>query len=128
MAREVIIKLRDDIDGSDADGTYTVGFDGKWVELDLSHKNAEQLRSLVGPYMQAGRKPEVAAPKPGISKNAKAKADKAQLDAIRAWAKKQGRQVSDRGRIPQDIVDAFHNKGSQPAKKAAPKAAEPATV
>ena len=44
MARRTIVQLEDDIDGTKADETVTLGFDGATYELDLSDKNAQKLR------------------------------------------------------------------------------------
>ena len=43
MAKTVIVKLVDDIDGSDADETVQFALDGKSYEVDLSTANASRL-------------------------------------------------------------------------------------
>ena len=40
MAKTLIVKLSDDIDGGDADETVRFGLDGKAYEIDLSATNA----------------------------------------------------------------------------------------
>ncbi|MEU0765389.1 histone-like nucleoid-structuring protein Lsr2, partial [Streptomyces microflavus] len=34
--------------------------------------------------------------------------DREQNQAIRDWAKKAGKSISDRGRIPQEVVNEYH--------------------
>ena len=42
-----------------------------------------------------------------------AAADREQNRAIREWAKKAGKKISDRGRIPQEIVDEYHARAGR---------------
>ena len=56
MAREVIEKLIDDLDGSEATETVTFGLDGTTYEIDLNKKNAAALRKALEPYVKAARK------------------------------------------------------------------------
>jgi hypothetical protein len=55
MAKTVIVKLTDDLDGSDADETVSFGLDGKMYEIDLNKKNATALRKAIGEYIEKGR-------------------------------------------------------------------------
>ncbi len=55
MAKTVIVKLTDDIDGGDADETVRFSLDGRSYEIDLSAGNAAKLRNALGPYMEKGR-------------------------------------------------------------------------
>ncbi|MEU4566391.1 MULTISPECIES: Lsr2 family protein [Micromonospora] len=113
MAKQIIHKLVDDLDGGDADETVKFALDGVQYEIDLSNKNAEKLRELFAPYVAAGSK----VGRGGVVVGGRAArgrggatADRAQNKAIRDWAKREGREISDRGRIPQEIVDEFHAK------------------
>src|SRR5437867_399314 len=56
MARKVEVKLLDDTDGSQADETVAFGVDGSNYEIDLSHKNAERLRSDLEKFLHAARR------------------------------------------------------------------------
>ncbi|GLY25492.1 nucleoid-associated protein Lsr2 [Micromonospora echinospora] len=113
MAKQIIHKLVDDLDGGDADETVKFALDGVQYEIDLSNKNADKLRELFAPYVAAGSK----VGRGGVVVGGRAArgrggatADRAQNKAIRDWAKREGREISDRGRIPQEIVDEFHAK------------------
>ncbi len=55
MAKTVIVKLTDDIDGGDADETIQFALDGKTYEVDLSTANASKLRDALSPYIEKGR-------------------------------------------------------------------------
>jgi hypothetical protein len=113
MAKQVITLLTDDLDGGEADRTVEFGLDGVNYTIDLSEKNAGKLRKALDPYLAAatrvgrstldgrgGRRPAAAG----------ARSSRDQNQAIREWAAKNGYEVSERGRIPSSIVEAYHNK------------------
>ena len=114
MAQKVQVLLVDDLDGGEA--TETVGFalDGTSYEIDLSQKNAEELRDAFAKYVGAARKAGRSGPSSGgrsssgRSRGGSTGMDRDQAAAIRSWAKKQGLKVSDRGRIPASIIDQFN--------------------
>ncbi|RKN37673.1 histone-like nucleoid-structuring protein Lsr2 [Micromonospora endolithica] len=110
MAKQIIHRLVDDLDGGGADETVRFALDSVLYEIDLSSGNAEKLRDVFAPYITRGRK----AGRGGVvvggraARGRVASTDRVQNKAIRAWAKKVGRDISDRGRIPQEIVDEYH--------------------
>jgi len=55
MAKTVIVKLTDDIDGGDAEETVQFALDGKPYEIDLSAANASKLREAFKLYVEKGR-------------------------------------------------------------------------
>lgn len=107
MARKVQVLLVDDLDGGKADETIAFALDGTAYEIDLSKKNASALRNALGDYVGHARKAG-RAPRGGGRRGGKAPIDRDQAGAIRAWARKSGHDVSDRGRIPASIVDAYN--------------------
>ncbi|KAA9152420.1 Lsr2 family protein [Amycolatopsis acidicola] len=113
MAQKVLVSLVDDLDGSEADETVEFGLDGINYQIDLSSDNAEELRDALAQYVEharrAGGRKRAGRPsaKPAASS---ASVDREQNQAIRAWARKNGYQVSDRGRIPSEVVEAYHKK------------------
>ena len=114
MATRTLVSLIDDLDGGEADETVEFGLDGVTYQIDLSGENAEELRDALAQYVEhsrraGGRKRSNtrAAAKPA---SRPATVDREQNQAIRSWARKNGFQVSDRGRIPSEIVDAYHKK------------------
>lgn len=108
MAKKVTVTLIDDFDGSGAaDETVEFGLDGVTYEVDLSTKNATKLRGELTKWIEAGRR--VGGRRRGRSASGRRGAiDREQSAAIREWARRNGHNVSTRGRIPADIIDAFH--------------------
>ncbi len=99
MAKKVTVTLVDDFDGAGAaDETVEFGLDGVTYEIDLSSKNAAKLRNDLKQWVEAGRR--VGGRRRGRSGE--------QSAAIREWARRNGHNVSTRGRIPADVIDAFH--------------------
>ncbi|GAA3776492.1 Lsr2 family protein [Plantactinospora mayteni] len=116
MARQIIHKLVDDLDGGEADETVKFALDGVQYEIDLSSSNADKLRNAFAPYTASGQKIGRSAVVVGgrvARSRGSATADREQNKAIRAWAKKEGREISDRGRIPQEITDEYHAKAGK---------------
>jgi hypothetical protein len=113
MAKRVIHELIDDVNGQPADESITFALDGVQYEIDLTAKNATKLRDALAPYVAAGTKVGrggVAAIRGRTSRGARtpARADREVNQAIRDWAKSKKIEVSDRGRIRQEIVDRYH--------------------
>jgi Lsr2 len=108
------VRLVDDIDGNEADETLEFGIDGKNYEIDLSKDNAGKLRDALAEFVASARRlsggrgrrpaaaPAAATRRPSI--------DREQNQAIRDWARKRGMKVSDRGRIPAEVLDAYHQE------------------
>jgi hypothetical protein len=99
--------LVDDLDGGDAAETKTFSYDGVAYEIDLSGSNITKLEKALKPYIDAARKSGRAPIKRTKISSPQSKHD---LNAIRSWARGRGKAVSDRGRIPKDIVDAFNTE------------------
>ncbi|OBB05413.1 nucleoid-associated protein Lsr2 [Mycobacteriaceae bacterium 1482268.1] len=110
MAKKVTVTLVDDFDGEgSADETVEFGLDGVSYEIDLSSKNAAKLRNDLKQWVNAGRR--VGGRRRGrsaASGRGRAAIDREQSAAIREWARRNGHSVSTRGRIPADVIDAFH--------------------
>jgi hypothetical protein len=108
MAQKVQTLLIDDIDGGEAEGTVRFGLDGTDYEIDLSTKHAETLRKALAPYLSAARRaPGSAARKPSRTGRRAATVGGPDPTAVREWAKSQGIEVKDRGRVPAELVVKF---------------------
>ncbi len=103
MAQKVQVVLVDDIDGSTASETVSFSLDGSSYEVDLNEKNASALRDALAPWISAGRR--TASRKASARKSARAAGGDAA--AIRAWAKANGVEVPERGRIPAQVREAY---------------------
>ena len=109
MAKETITRLIDDLDQGGADETVKFGLDSLEYEIDLSAKNAAKLRKALDPYVVAGhRLGRGAAVRSQTRRRAAQPIDRAQNKAIREWARGKKKQISDRGRIPEEIVAEYH--------------------
>ncbi|MPY12142.1 Lsr2 dimerization domain-containing protein [Arthrobacter bussei] len=106
MAQKVKIILIDDIDGGEADETVRFGLDGVQYEIDLSEAHASELREALAAYVGAARRSNQtkqrssSAGAPSASRNQEAA-------QIREWAKENGYNVSSRGRVNSEIVEAY---------------------
>ena len=110
MAKQIITVLTDDLDGGDADRTVEFGLDGVNYTIDLSEKNIGKLRKALDPYLAAASRTGRAGSGGRIASRpaAPTRAHRDQNQAIREWAAANGHEVSERGRIPKAVVDAFH--------------------
>src|SRR5687767_6324729 len=107
MARRMVVELTDDLDGSPAKETVTFSLDGRDMEIDLSEQHAKALRDALQPYVAGARK--AGGTGRGRRRVGRAPArDADQIRAIRDWARQQGMDVSERGRIPAKIEEAYH--------------------
>lgn len=104
MAQKIQTLFIDDLDGSEADGTVRFGLDGTEYEIDLNANHAGALRKSLARYVEAARRR--AAQRPGRSPRRSA-ASGADSTEVRAWARSQGIDVKDRGRIPAELVVKF---------------------
>ncbi|MPZ96587.1 MAG: Lsr2 family protein [Propionibacteriales bacterium] len=103
MAQRLKVELVDDIDGNDADETVTFSLDGVSYEIDLAKKNAAKLRDALALYVGSARKVG-GRRRRSASGRARAGTNTAE---IREWARSNGFEVSERGRIPADVREAY---------------------
>lgn len=104
MAQKIHIVLEDDLDGSEATETVTFGIDGTSYEIDLNDKHAAKLRDVLAPYVGHGRKVGSA---PRRGRKAAVSTGGASAREIRDWARSNGYDVPDRGRVSADVREAF---------------------
>lgn len=117
MAQKVLVELVDDLDGSVAEETVEFGLDGVSYEIDLSEPNASELRDSLAQYLEYARRSGGRKRVGRRSGGQPATVDREQNQAIREWARQNGFEVSDRGRIPTEVVEAYHKQGETKAKK-----------
>jgi hypothetical protein len=114
MAQQTTVRFVDDLDGSEASGTFDFSLEGRNYQIDLSDDNAAKLRDALEPYIGAARntggrgrgrrrapRQTTVADKPPVRSN------REETAAIRRWARENGHQVSERGRIPKSVLEAY---------------------
>lgn len=112
MAQKTTVVLIDDFDGGDASESLSFGLDGIEYTIDLSTDNAGKLRDALGEFISnarriGGRKAAYAAPRTRAAVAVPSRS-REENTAIREWARRTGTKVSDRGRIPVEVVEAFN--------------------
>ena len=103
MATKKIVILTDDMDGGDASRTVTFSFHGTNYEIDLNDTHVENLTAALEPFINAARKI-------GRGRNQKGTSKTGDLAAVRSWARDQGMQISDRGRVSSKILTAYQQR------------------
>ncbi len=106
MASQTVVSFVDDLDGSTAAGTVPFAIDGKSFEIDLSDENAARLRESLAPFVAKARRAATGRGR-GKMTDARPRADREQTAAIRRWARDNGHAISERGRVPKAVVEAF---------------------
>ncbi|PKI89872.1 hypothetical protein CW368_11955 [Actinomycetales bacterium SN12] len=115
MARRIIHQLVDDIDGAvlevGAGEQVSFALDGRAYEIDLSETNAQALRDALQPWIEAGRPVSAGGSQAGRGRRgpqgASGSGAKRDLAAVRSWARENGHEVSDRGRVPASVLEAY---------------------
>jgi hypothetical protein len=104
MAQRIQTLLIDDLDGSEAAGTVRFGLDGTEYEIDLSAAHSDELRKALERYIAHARRAGGTARGAARSRRGGAAVDTAK---VREWAKGQGIEVKDRGRVPADVLEQY---------------------
>jgi hypothetical protein len=126
VAQKIQTLFIDDIDGSEAEGTVRFGLDGAEYEIDLNAKHADALRKALTKYIDAARRSTGAARRPARA-GRRASASGVNTTEVREWAKAQGIEVKDRGRVPAELVVRFRAAtGSEASSMCAERLAGPA--
>ena len=106
MAQKIQTLFIDDLDGSEAEGTVRFGLDGAEYEIDLNADHARELRDALARYTSSARRVGSTAKRPGRG-GRKGSVSGLNTTEVREWAKGQGIEVKDRGRVPADLVVKF---------------------
>ncbi|GAA1885272.1 histone-like nucleoid-structuring protein Lsr2 [Williamsia serinedens] len=102
MARITVVEVVDDLSGKVLSDPETVrfGIDGSEYQLETSQESADELRSMLQEYAKISRK--------RTTRRSDAARAAASVADIRAWAVENGWDISERGRVPKVIVDAYN--------------------
>ena len=118
MAQKVQVILVDDVDGGEASETVSFALDGVSYEIDVSESNAAALRDALAPWVGHARR---TGGRSGGGGGARARSgggsgggsgrargnSKHDLSDVRSWARENGFQVSDRGRVSSEVIAAY---------------------
>jgi hypothetical protein len=111
MAQKIVTSFIDDIDGSEAEGTVRFGLDGTDYEIDLNAAHDNELRGVLAQYVDAARRITASVRTAGHGRrdrrSPQAAAGGVPSEEVRAWAKRRGIEISDRGRIPRAVIAEF---------------------
>jgi hypothetical protein len=112
MAQKVQVILVDDVDGGEADETVSFALDGVSYEIDVSESHAQSLRDALAPWLgharRVGGRSSGGRPRQSGGKaRGSAASDRLDLTAVRSWARGNGFQVSDRGRVSSEVLAAY---------------------
>jgi len=104
MAQKIQTLFIDDLDGGEAAGTVRFGLDGTEYEIDLSTAHSDELRKALEQYVTHGRRTAGTAKRAARNRRGSDGVDTAK---VREWAKGQGIEIKDRGRVPASIVEQY---------------------
>jgi hypothetical protein len=109
VAQKITTLFIDDIDGGAAEGTVRFALDGTEYEIDLNSKHTEELRSALGKYVTHARKVGGGARRAGraAARGARGVGSTLNTTEIRNWARENGYDIKDRGRVPADLVAKY---------------------
>lgn len=131
MAQKTVVTLVDDLTGEESEDITSVEFalDGVTYEIDLDEKNSAELRDSLAQYVAAarrtgGRRASSGRRRSGGAGTGTPRAtspggyDRETSKQIREWARGEGFEVSDRGRVPNNVVEAWESRGKNGATAA----------
>jgi hypothetical protein len=112
VAQKIQTLFIDDIDGSEAEGTVRFALDGAEYEIDLNAEHADELRKALSRYVDAARRSggggnTARRPARNGGGSRRSAASGLNTNEVREWAKSQGFEVKDRGRVPAELVVRF---------------------
>jgi len=115
MAQKTEIRYIDDLDGSDAVEAVKFALDGSDYEIDLSEGNAQRLRDGLAEFVGAARRVTRNRRRGGntggnVTASGRPAERRQQIQAIRDWARANGHQIADRGRIPATVIAAYETR------------------
>ncbi|MFI1408804.1 Lsr2 family protein [Streptomyces sp. NPDC020707] len=96
--------IESDLSGKPDAATATFGLGDTWYEVDLTAEEQKKLEEALKPYLKVGRKAGKAAP---VKKRVVPETTAEERDKIREWAKKEGYEFAERGRIPKKVMKAY---------------------
>jgi hypothetical protein len=119
MAQKVQVLLVCDLHDTEVEGSeaITFGLDGQSYEIDVCADHAAQLRDTFAPFVGAGRRANRPSSTGGQrrgrgSSGRRRSGSDDRVGQIREWARSNGHQVSERGRLSASLVEAYEKANS----------------
>jgi hypothetical protein len=109
MAQQIQTLFIDDIDGGPAEGTVRFGLDGTDYEIDLSTAHSEELHKVLAAYVTHARKAGGTARRGPRGRRG---ADTLDTRKVREWAKAEGIDIKERGRVPAEVIEKYKAAGA----------------
>ncbi len=110
MTKRTVVRLEDDLEGGPATETLRFGIGGTEYEIDLNKKNARTFRKELAPFVEHARR----ARRP-VRRVVRTAASRRRSHDIRVWARQQGIELSERGRIPASVAAGYAAAAGQRA-------------
>lgn len=115
MAKRVVEHLTSDLSGEEiladsAGGTVEFGVSGTLYVVDLTEAELQDFNDALAPYVDVAQKLTsrgARVSRTQVSSARSGRRPKEQLAAIRSWARQNGHEVSERGRVPEAVLTAF---------------------
>ncbi|MCU4183346.1 Lsr2 family protein [Acidiferrimicrobium sp. IK] len=109
MAQKVQVLLTCDLDDDDTPAveTVTFGFDGYTYAFELCEAHLEEFNNVMQGYIASARRADGGSRRPRPAAGAAARPAREDLSAVREWARENGYEISDRGRIPGEVREAY---------------------
>jgi hypothetical protein len=107
VAKTTVIQIADDLDGSKDATEVAFSFDGIDYTIDLSKKNAAAMAKALRPYLDAATKVSGRGNRARRTRPSRSTGPRKDLAAIREWARGQGLEVSNRGRVRAAVVEQY---------------------
>lgn len=93
--------------GSEAEVTVRFVLDGSEYEIGLNAEHGQALQDTLARYVQAAARRAGSSTRRPARRGRRAPAGGADSTEVREWAKAQGIEVKERGRVPADLVARF---------------------
>ncbi|MDT0470230.1 histone-like nucleoid-structuring protein Lsr2 [Streptomyces gibsoniae] len=106
MAQKIVTVYSDDLTGTESNevSTHRFSLNNVNYEIDLTPENYDKLDAALRPFIEKGRKvgrtKETGRVRRGV-------ADGPSAEEVRAWARENGYEVNDRGRVAKELREAF---------------------
>lgn len=120
MVQRVKVMLVCDLHDGEVEGSETVAFglDGTSYEIDLCQEHAAALREDFASYVGAARRPSGSGSgrrgggrggrgAGGADRSGERSGGKGKTAEVREWARANGYQVNERGRVPASVLEAY---------------------